>query len=687
MAETRLAIKDIMRFGEDISAFDGTDITFPTKFPSSLGSKYNPNIDSEDAKKRHLPEKVSNNFADTILAYLGLENSESFVTNRSFIVGKSGSSSFCEMQTKDAPDIREVVRIQNEKGFLNVYACTCRFVSGEKIITKNYSLGEKGFGGSALRMALIPWFLTNEEFKDTMDVLKNHYVDVINEAGGASGYYFESDDEFSDSFDESAYSYFRISHPESKSVGWGIMEQLCKATSNIYRRINDAEYAEGVDAGAGIDLGYLKSMTEGKLKSSETFGVVAKNGYSDFAFFEVAESESKKTTSYVGEEREDAYFLPDRNYTPDVEKLIPTVPEWYKVKDELVEDVQLFFDTTDFPSPIRTEFLIGSAGTGKTEWTRTMCAKLGLAYDHITCSPMMDIFDFMGKIFPNTGEGSVMGFDEVRESMGLPSLEELMFLEGNEAYKIIFGTEPSAEEDLSYNALATELINKVNTQMAKTCNDKDYTFVEGGLVKAIREGRGFEIQEVGVIQRAGVVAGLNAILESGHNAFITLPTGEVIKKHPNCCVWFTSNDDYEGTNIINQSVLSRMAIVRWFNKTPANTLAERVGTRIKFPDMALLQKMADCVENINDFCKDHDITQGVCGQRELENWAMCLMAKKKRIDAMSSPDTIEEGFSDELVREVAQFTVLNKVSQTWEEIEDVATGCIDSIFGVCDMRV
>lgn len=77
--------------------------------------------------------------------------------------------------------------------------------------------------------------------------------------------------------------------------------------------------------------------------------------------------------------------------------------------------------------------------------------------------------------------------------------------------------------------LILEMVDRVMKHMASQGAGKNFTYVESGLIKAARLGYGFEIQEIGTVLRPGVAVGLNALLETGGNAYITLPTGEVIK--------------------------------------------------------------------------------------------------------------------------------------------------------------
>ena len=118
--------------------------------------------------------------------------------------------------------------------------------------------------------------------------------------------------------------------------------------------------------------------------------------------------------------------------------------------------------------------------------------------------------------------------------MALPSTEDIIN-DPVTSYEAVFGHKCSSLPD--EGIIVKEMVERV---MKAAANDqKDFTYVESGLIKAIKNGYGFEIQEIGCVLRPGVAVGLNALLETGDNSFLTLPTGEMVKRHPNCTIIFT----------------------------------------------------------------------------------------------------------------------------------------------------
>ena len=75
--------------------------------------------------------------------------------------------------------------------------------------------------------------------------------------------------------------------------------------------------------------------------------------------------------------------------------------------------------------------------------------------------------------------------------------------------------------------------------------------------------------------------------------------------------------------------------------------------------------MSKIISEINKYCEAHDITDGVCGPRELNNWA------KKAI--MMSKKNGEVVISDETIVDAAFPVLLTKVSQNTEEMDEIIT--------------
>lgn len=351
-------------------------------------------------------------------------------------------------------------------------------------------------------------------------------------------------------------------------------------------------------------------------------------------------------------------YNPSRVFTEEEQKLKAHLPAKYVMPDFVPEICNYFKKSTIFPSPMRVVYLIGPAGTGKTEGANAIFAGLGLPGGHHTCNPGTEIFDFIGQVFPNCSDDN-LSFDSIRIELGLPSTEDVVN-DPVSAYEQVYGKKPSGICD--EGKIIVEMIDRVMKHIAKSGgNGKSFTYVESGLIRAARLGYGFEIQEIGCVLRPGVAVGLNALLETGANSYITLPTGETIKKHPDCTFVFTSNDEYEGCCNLNQSVLDRMSLVYRIENPPKKAMKQRILSRLQFPDEKVLDRMIEVIYDLSKAAKEKGIEDGVCGYRALENWAMAVMIK-----------AMDNGFiSDGIVYQTAIQTVMNKVSQKKEYVEEL----------------
>ncbi len=126
-----------------------------------------------------------------------------------------------------------------------------------------------------------------------------------------------------------------------------------------------------------------------------------------------------------------------------------------------------------------------------------------------------------------------------------------------------------------------------------------------------------EIQEPATIMQPGVLVGLNSLEQGGS---ITLPTGEVIKRHPDAVVIVTTNISYEGCRGINQSVLDRMNLIQDIELPSAEIMAQRAMSVTGCDDDHLVSKMVQVVSDMSDYCRKNGIQDGSTGMRGLIDW-------------------------------------------------------------------
>ena len=124
--------------------------------------------------------------------------------------------------------------------------------------------------------------------------------------------------------------------------------------------------------------------------------------------------------------------------------------------------------------------------------------------------------------------------------------------------------------------------------------------METDFIKALKNGYVIEIQEPSTIIQPGVLVGLNSLLEQSGS--ITLPTGEVIKRHPDAVVVVTTNISYEGCRGMNQSVIDRMSLVRDVELPTPEVMVQRAMAVTGETDEYLVSQMVQVVNDIADYC-------------------------------------------------------------------------------------
>ena len=147
-----------------------------------------------------------------------------------------------------------------------------------------------------------------------------------------------------------------------------------------------------------------------------------------------------------------------------------------------------------------------------------------------------------------------------------------------------------------------------------------YTYVETDFIKALKNGYVIEVQEPSTIMQPGVLVGLNSLLEQ--EGSITLPTGEIIQRHPDAVVIVTTNVSYEGCRAMNQSVVDRMSLVEDIELPSPEVMVQRTMAVTGATDEYQVSQMVQVVNSMADYCRKNGITDGSCGMRSLIDWVI-----------------------------------------------------------------
>ena len=484
-----------------------------------------------------------------------------------------------------------------------------------------------------------------------------------------------SDAEFDETFQE-YYDQFIAGYPDMAKA----TESMAILCDNAYRRIKDDTCPAHINITVDKS-GNLMRVSQGQLDSGSFVPTSVTAG--EFTIFaKTGPAVIKKAgvvvehTDFVGK-----YPLtPGRTLSALELSLIPKLPEWYIIPPEVVDICKHAQKTTGRPMQMRNFLLRGPAGTGKTMGAKAIAAGLGLPYMKYTCSANTEIFDFTGMIFPetdavSTGSPELDREREILKSMGgisyanvaklmrLPDLDDMDYDPAG-VYQALTGVENLAATVQDCMSVVLEKVTEKVQALSKRAEDRqssgqNYTYVETDFVKALKHGYLVEVQEPSTIIQPGVLVGLNSLLEQ--EGSITLPTGEIIRRHPDTVVIVTTNVSYEGCRQMNQSVVDRMSLVKDIELPEPEVMVQRAMAVTGCADEYLVSQMVQVVNDMADYCRKNSITDGACGMRSLIDWV---------ISAEISGDPYLS----------AKYTVISKATADEEDREALITTILDPMF-------
>lgn len=484
-----------------------------------------------------------------------------------------------------------------------------------------------------------------------------------------------SDAEFDETFQE-YYDQFIAGYPDMAKA----TESMAILCDNAYRRIKDDTCPAHINITVDKS-GNLMRVSQGQLDSGSFVPTSVTAG--EFTIFaKTGPAVIKKAgvvvehTDFVGK-----YLLtPGRTLSALELSLIPKLPEWYIIPPEVVDICKHAQKTTGRPMQMRNFLLRGPAGTGKTMGAKAIAAGLGLPYMKYTCSANTEIFDFTGMIFPetdavSTGSPELDREREILKSMGgisyanvaklmrLPDLDDMDYDPAG-VYQTLTGVENLAATVQDCMSVVLEKVTEKVQALSKRAENRqssgqNYTYVETDFVKALKHGYLVEVQEPSTIIQPGVLVGLNSLLEQ--EGSITLPTGEIIRRHPDTVVIVTTNVSYEGCRSMNQSVVDRMSLVKDIELPEPEVMVQRAMAVTGCADEYLVSQMMQVVNDMADYCRKNSITDGACGMRSLIDWV---------ISAEISGDPYLS----------AKYTVISKATADEEDREALITTILDPMF-------
>lgn len=554
---------------------------------------------------------------------------------------------------KDLVGYAEIQR-QNTDGSTDVTVAICegrfantselKFKAGEYVnnggqeFFNKYNVKERK--GTAITWAFIAWMFATDDVKDSL----SEYLPALEPFAK-----YDENDPFWDS--------------ETSSMGFAQALQLF--SSEVYYSSKSIKLPDSFPQIRTTDIPIQSSGKWEGFNMADSF----------VSAYAAAKKKEKKEAAKIEVGK---YQISEKPLSDAEKSLVPMFPEGFVAPEWVVNTAKRIKSSSCFTEPFRNVLLTGPAGTGKTTGSMMIASLLGKPYVKETCSPDTDMFALIGQLLPNTGDdGEKMDVATVLADAGLPSFDDIEY-DPEGTFQKLFGR-AKTQYDTTGDMYA-ELFNRAQAVMQcgkdlKT--GKEFVYVESNLIRALENGWVIEIQEPNVIKRQSVLVGLNGIMENNAAvADITLPTGKTIRRHPDAVVIYTTNGNYEGCQDMQQSVLSRCQIVKTIAAPTAEEMAARAANAIRsngsLPSITgeTLLKMAQTILEVDEYCSKNDITDGVCGPRELQNWAKLAVTLQMERDESSA--IVEQ----RCLVAAAFETVIVKASQTEEGRDEI----INAIF-------
>ena len=348
----------------------------------------------------------------------------------------------------------------------------------------------------------------------------------------------------------------------------------------------------------------------------------------------------------------DSFKFSDNPLTPEQEIRVPKLGEGYVIHDTLISVCKHIKATTGRPRPIRNILLRGEPGTGKSETYVGIAAGCHLPLYTFAANAMTEPYDLFGQFVPvdSHGEqtGPKMSLGEVLGDM--PTAEDIS-MDPVIAYSRITG---EYKEDATTTDCMAAAFTNAQKHIDSEGGQQKFKFVPGQLIDALKYGGVWGLDEVTLPQNPGVIPALNPAMDNTQS--LTLPTGEVIHRHPDCIFVGTTNIDLEGCRRMNQAWQDRCQLIIDMKEPDDKELKARVIAMTGYDEdtdagIVDLDKFIRAYHEFKQISKRKRLDDGTIGPRKLADWVTSSLVTENPVEsamitiipgATADPDGIAE---------------------------------------------
>lgn len=164
---------------------------------------------------------------------------------------------------------------------------------------------------------------------------------------------------------------------------------------------------------------------------------------------------------------------------------------------------------------------------------------------------------------------------------------------------------PYISINLSANTEETDLFGTMIPNPNKNKpEDPEFIWKDGLITRAVKNGYIIILEEIN-FARPSVLGKLNSLLDETKQ--IELPTGDLIKAHPNFRVIATCNIAYEGTNRFNKALVNRFEIVKKFTELEDSAIVKIITERTGYSDLNKINKIIQVYRSIKKFSENNNL--------------------------------------------------------------------------------